>query len=74
MANIKIGAKELTAALKALKRTDPVLNAYKQGGYIVIYFCGSPDPVRWKPPTKTKRTTTAPRKAASKKAATTPKE
>lgn len=74
MSNIKISDEELAAALDALNRHCPVLSAYKQGGYIVIYFCGSPDPVRWKPPAKTKRTTTAPRKAASKKAATTPKE
>jgi hypothetical protein len=51
---------EIDAALRATKRTSPVLGAYKQRGYIILYLCGDKEPVRWKLPTKKKKTTRAP--------------
>jgi hypothetical protein len=41
---------EIEAALRATKRTGPVLSAHKQGGYVILYLCGDKEPVRWKPP------------------------
>ena len=52
--NITITQKELQAALRATKRTGPVLSAHKQGGYIVLHLCGDKEPVRWKLPAKKK--------------------
>ena len=58
---ITITQTELEAALRATKRTGPVLSAHKQGGYIVLHLCGDKEPVRWKPP--------APKAARKKKPA-----
>jgi len=51
---ISITRAELQAALRALKRTGPVLSAHKKGGHIVLHLCGDKEPVRWRPPAKRK--------------------
>lgn len=56
--DISVTPKEIKAALRATKRTGPVLNAHKRDGYIILYLCGDKEPIRWKPP--------APKKKASK--------
>ena len=52
---ISITKTELQAALRALKRTGPVLGAHKKSGYIILYLCGDKEPIRWKPPAKRKQ-------------------
>ena len=58
---ISITQKELNAALRATKRTGPVLSAHKQGGYIILHLCGDKDPVRWKPPARKKKAAPKPK-------------
>ena len=53
--NVTITQKELQAALRATKRTGPVLSAHKQGAYIILHLCGDKEPVRWKPPAARKK-------------------
>lgn len=70
--SIQIDAKTLQTALQALGETvTPVYSAYKENGYVVIWFCNRTEPSRWKPPTKKK--TTTPRKSA-RRATTAPKK
>jgi hypothetical protein len=63
---ITVTPKELEAALRATKRTGPVLSAHKQGGYIILHLCGDKEPVRWKPKAPKKKPARAAAGGASK--------
>ena len=53
--NANVTQTEIETALRATKRTGPVLSAHKQGDYITLYLCGDKEPVRWKPPARKKK-------------------